>query len=154
MATYVRGNVVRKDEVTLPSPAREKQVSQQVRTNRNKAMHMNRGYVVFLAVAAMIALFACVKYLQLQSEITNASKHITSLQQELADTKEANATKYNAIMNSMNLEEIRDIAMNEFGMVYADDSQIVKYQSPSEKSVTQYANIPDSGIIASSDVVE
>ena len=155
MATYVSGNVVRKEAAIAPQQVqKQKEVSQRVRTNRSKAMHMNRGYVTFLAVAAMVTLFACVQYLQLQSDITSRSKHITSLQRELSAAKEANTTKYNAIMNTMNLEEIRDIAMNEFGMVYADETQIVKYQSPTGKTVTQYATIPGSGIIASSDVVE
>ena len=155
MASYVQGNVVRKQVAAVPAPAKQpKEVSQQVRKNRSKAMHMNRGYVVFLAVAAFVALFACVKYLELQSEITNRSKHITSLQQELADAKEANTTKYNAVMNSMNLEEIRDIAINDFGMVYASEDQIITYQSPVGNSVTQYASIPESGIIASSDIAK
>ncbi len=155
MATYVSGNAVRKEISTAPRRVEtKKEVSQRVRTNRSKAMHMNRGYVTFLAIAAVVTLFTCVQYLQLQSDITSRSKHITSLQQELSDAKEANTTKYNAIMNTMNLEQIRDIAMNRFGMVYADDEQIVKYQSPTGKAVTQYATIPGSGIIASSDVVK
>ena len=57
-------------------------------------------------------------------------------------------------MNSMNLEQIRDIAINEFGMVYAEEDQIIKYQRPNGSAVTQFAGIPDSGIIASSDDVE
>jgi hypothetical protein len=76
------------------------------------------------------------------------------MQQELVDAKEENTTRYNVIMNKMNLEEIRDIAINEFGMVYAEENQIVKYQSPRENAVTQYAGIPKSGIVASSDKVE
>ena len=154
MATYVSGNVVRKEATVAPKQVQQREVSQRVRTNRNKAMHMNRGYVTFLAVAAIVTLFTCVQYLQLQSDITSRSKHITSLQQELFAAKEANTTKYNSIMNSMNLEQIRDIAMNEFGMVYADENQVVKYQSPTGKSVMQFASIPGSGIVASSDVVE
>ena len=154
MATYVSGNVVRKEAVAIPKQVQQKEVSSRVRTNRSKALHMNRGYVTFLAVAAMVTLFVCVQYLQLQSDITSRSKHITSLQQELSVAKEANTTKYNAIMSTMNLEEIRDVAMNEFGMVYAEENQIVKYQSPTGKTVTQYATIPGSGIVASSDVVE
>ena len=155
MASYVYGNAVRKEQVALPShEQRQKEVSQRVRSNRTKAMHMNRGYVIFLAVAAVVALFACVQYLQLQSEITNRSKHITSLQRELAEAKEANTTKYNAIMNSMNLEEIRDIAMNQYGMVYASSEQIVKYQDPTGNGITQYAKIPESGIVASADQVK
>lgn len=154
MATYVQGNVVRKTAAAAPSPAKQKEVSQRVRTNRSKAMHMNKGYVVFLAIAAMVALFACVQYLQLQSELTSRSKNITALQQELADAKEANTTKYNAIMNTMNLEDIREIAITEFGMVYAGEDQIIKYKSPSGTTVKQYAGIPKSGIVASSDEVE
>lgn len=154
MATYISGNVVRKETTAVPKQVPQKEVSQRVRKNRSKAMRMNRGYVAFLAAAAVFALFACVQYLQLQSDITSRSKHITSLQQELAEAKEANTTKYNAIVNTMNLEEIRDVAMNEFGMVYADETQIVKYQSPTGKTVTQYATIPSSGVIASSDIVE
>ena len=103
MATYVSGNVVRKQTATVPNQVQQREVSQRVRTNRNKAMHMNRGYVTFLAVAAIVTLFACVKYLQLQSDITSRSKHITSVQQELSAAKEANTTKYNVIMNTMNL---------------------------------------------------
>ena len=110
MATYVHGNVVRKDAAIVPQHERKQtEVSQRVRNNRSKALRMNRGYVTFLAVAAFVSLFACVQYLQLQSEITSRSKHITALQHELADKKEANTTRYNVIMNTMNLEEIRGI---------------------------------------------
>ena len=155
MAAYVYGNVVRKEKTVAPNVTREpKEVSQQVRKNRSKATHMNKGYVIFLAVAAMVALFACVKYLQLQSEITSRSKQITSMQQDLADAKEANTTKYNAIMNTMNLEEIREKAMTELGMVYAAADQIVEYKSPTSNLVTQYAEIPESGIVASSEKVK
>ena len=48
----------------------------------------------------------------------------------------------------------RDIAMNDLGMVYATEDQIVKYQSPTSNAVTQYASIPTSGILASSERVE
>ena len=155
MATYVSGNVVRKEAVANPKQQnQQKEVSQRVRTNRSKAMHMNRGYVTFLAVAAMVTLFACVQYLQLQSDITSRSKHITSMQQELADAREANTTKYNAVVNSMNLEEIREKAMTELGMVYAAADQIVEYKSPTSNLVTQYAEIPESGIVASSEKVK
>ena len=155
MAGYVHGNVVRKEQVVSPVPVQEtKEVSQRVQKNRSKASLMNRGYVAFLTFAAVVTLGLCVCYLQLQSEITSRSKNITALQHELADMKEANTTKYSAIMNSMNLEEVRDIAMNRLGMVYATQDQIVTYQSPTSNAVTQYASIPESGILASSESIE
>ena len=155
MASYVYGTAVRKEAVQPNQRPVEhtKEVSQRVRQNRNRALHMNRGYVMFLAVAAMIALFSCVQYLQLQSEITSRSEHITELQRELAERREANTTKYNVVMNSMNLEEIRERAMNDLGMVYATEDQVVSYKNPANVSVTRYTEIPKSGIVASSDSV-
>ena len=159
MATYVYGNTVRKlnavpkQQPVMPSK-RTQEVSPQVRQNRKKALYMNARYVVFLTVAAVVALFVCVQYLQLQSELTSRSKHITSLQRELSDVKEENVTKYNSIVNSMNLEEIREKAMNDLGMVYATPDQIVKYKSPTSNAVLQYAKIPESGIVASAEQLE
>lgn len=156
MASYVYGTSARKEAVVVqPKPQVEtREVSQRVRQNRSRALHMNKGYVAFLAMAAAVALFVCVQYLQLQSEISSRSSHITELQQELADRKEANTTKYNAIVNSMNLEEVRERAMNDLGMVYASEEQIVTYKDPANVAVTQYASIPKSGVVASSDRVE
>ena len=155
MAAYVHGNVVRKEHVSTQNPANRMQETQRrAHAKRKKTIHMNRGYVIFLAVAAVMALFACVQYLQLQSDITKRSHEITSLQQELADAKEENATRYNVIMNSLNLEEIREKAIHELGMVPAEANQIIKYQSPNGSTIVQYAGIPKSGIVASSDIVE
>lgn len=155
MASYVYGNTVRRVQAAQTQPARqENKVSQRVQKNRSKALHMSKGYVVFLTVAAFVALFACVQYLQLQSEVSARSKHITQMQQELADAKEANTTRYNAIANSMNLEEIRDKAMNDLGMVYATSEQIITYKNPTGNQVNQYAGIPESGVLASADAAK
>ncbi len=151
MASYVYGNTARKE--LQPVPQRPVQKKQEVRGRVQKS-NMSRGYVVFLAAAAIVALFACTQYLQLQSESSNLSKSITAMQQELADAKEANTTRYNAIVNSMNLEEVREKAMNELGMVYASEEQIITYKSPTSNVVTQYAGIPKSGILASVDEIE
>lgn len=144
MATYVRGNVALKEEAQVRENARPQ-------SKRNvQTLKMNKPYVAFLAIAAMVVLFACVQYLQLQSDITQRSQHITSLQRELSQAKEENTTRYNAMVNYMNLEEIRDIAMNKFGMVYAQPGQVVNYVSPEASSVTQYFGIPENGVVASS----
>ena len=64
---------------------RRKKVSRQVQKNRNRALHMNAAYVVFLAIAATIVLLLCVNYVRLQSELTKHSKNVTALQEELDD---------------------------------------------------------------------
>ncbi len=150
---YIYGNVVPKQDYRPQGYYRErpeKKVSRQVRQNRDKALHMSSGYVMFLAVAAVLALVICVNYIQLQSRLTSTSKNITHMQQELVRLREENNTKYNAVMDSVNLEEIRKRA-EEMGMVYADADQVVGYKSPSTDYVKQYENIPEDGVLAQSD---
>lgn len=153
---YVYGNTVEKpayrpERSGRHSEAPRKRLSSQTRRNRNSALHMNPGYVVFLTVAAIAALIICVNYVQLQSKMTEQSKMITSLQEELADMREENTTRENAILDSVNLDEIREKAQNELGMVYATRDQIVEYEDPAADYVKQYDAIPENGVLAKSE---
>ena len=71
-------------------------------------------------------------------------------QEELARLREENNTKYNAVMDSVNLDEIRDRAQNELGMVYASPERIVGYESPATDYVKKYEDIPEDGVLARS----
>ena len=68
----------------------------------------------------------------------------------MSDLTEANDTAYNAAVDSVNLQEIRDKAMNELGMVYAANGNVVEYDSPTSDYVKQYNEIPSDGILAKS----
>ena len=106
---------------------------------------------VVATIAATIVLLLCVNYVRLQSELTKHSKNVTALQEELADLKEENTTKYNAVVDSVNLDEIREKAINQLGMTYATPDQIVEYDNPASDYVKQYENIPENGVLAQSD---
>lgn len=157
---YIYGNTVqhmnavpkRREDYEMP-PRRPKKVSRQIQKNRNRALHMNSAYVFFIAVAAVMALVVCIWYLRLCSEITSRAENITALQKEPADTKEENQARYSAVVDSVNLEEVRNRAMNDLGMVYATPDQIVTYQNPVSDYVKQFQDIPKSGILAQSDKV-
>ena len=150
---YIYGNSVRQAEV-MPQrqeePRKEhkkKKLDRQILKNRRKAMRMNPAYVMFLSIAAVAALVVCVCYLQVSAELTSRTEHITELQQELADAKEENTTRYNVVMDSVNLEEVRDRAINDLGMGYATSDQIIEYQNPVNDYVKQYESIPKSGVL-------
>ena len=153
--TYMYGNVVKKldrEPERRKSPTEPKRrVSRQVQRNRKRALHMNAAYVLFLTVAATVALLLCVNYVRLQSEMTKRSKQVTALQEQLAGLKEENTTKYNAVVDSVNLDEVRERAINQLGMTYASPDQIVEYDDPATDYVKQYDNIPESGVLAQSD---
>ena len=118
--------------------------------NRNRAMSISPAYAVFLAVAAVCAVLICVLYLNLQADVRSRSEHVTAMQEQLADLTEANDTAYNAAADSVNLETVRQKAMNEMGMVYASEGTVVEYDSPAGEYVKQYNDIPESGVLAKS----
>jgi len=153
---YVYGNTVSQAEAqpvrrqTSSRPAKTRRTSRQVRKNRNRAMKIGSTYARFFIIAAVCAVIVCVMYLRLQSEVVKHSENITSLQEELADLKEANDTAYNAAVDSVNLETVREKAMNELGMVYEDEGNVVHYKSPTSDYVKQYDDIPEDGVLAQS----
>ncbi|MBC5687563.1 hypothetical protein H8S37_01260 [Mediterraneibacter sp. NSJ-55] len=154
-AFYVYGNTVRQAEILPKRETREhteqpRRTSRQVRKNRNRALSISPAYAGFLVVAAFCAVFVCMMYLQLQSDIVSRSENITALQQELTDLTEANDTAYNAATDSVNLEEVRSKAMDELGMVYAAQGTVIEYDSPTSDYVRQYSDIPKDGVLAQS----
>ena len=120
---YVYGNTVRQAE-TLPRKTKESVFAaegadetdkQPVVKNRNRAMSISPAYAVFFMAAAVCAVLICVLYLNLQSEVVSRSENVTAMQEQLADLTEANNTAYNSAADSVNLETVRDRAMNEWG---------------------------------------
>jgi hypothetical protein len=111
-------------------------------------MSISPAYALFLAVAAVCAVFVCVVYLSMQSGVVSRSESVTALQEELADLTEANTARYNAAANSVNIETVRDRAMNEMGMVYAAQGTVIEYDQPAGDYVKQYSSIPESGVLA------
>ena len=140
---YVQGNIVRKLDVTKEiegQPA--KKTSNTARKNRERAKHMSAGYVLFLCAALIVTGIILTKYIGLQSDITNSVKHISTLEKQLNDLKLANDEEYSRITSSINLEEIRKVAIQELGMQYAEEGQIVSFASENNDYVKQMADIP------------
>ncbi len=142
-AYYVHGNTVRSIQPNREITERpKKKVNKSVKRNQERAKHMNAGYVLFLSVALVVTGMVLVYYIGLQSDITNSVKHIATLERELNDLKVANEENYSRIMSSVDLEEIRRIAIQELGMQYAQEGQIISFASESSDYVKQMAEIP------------
>ena len=142
---YVYGNAVRQAEVQPKRrqevrPAKTGKTSSQVMRNRNRAMKISPAYAIFFILAAVCTVAVCVVYIRLQTEVVTRSAHVTSMQEELADLTEANDTAYNAAVDSV----------NEMGMVYESQGNVVEYKSPTSDYVKQYEEIPKDGVLAQS----
>lgn len=127
---YVYGNTALKPDIRRQlTEEPKKQLSHETRKNRDKARHMSFGYVVFLMAALCTAGVILINYIQLQSEVTNKIKHIARLESQLNTLKLSNDEEYNRITSSIDLEEIKRIAIGELGMTYASEGQIISYSN-------------------------
>ena len=144
-ADYVEGAAVRKLQ-TRENPERRQERQRRAHANRRgseKAQRLGLGYVLFLSAACALTLWVCAGYLQLQADNTARVKNIAALESQLTDLKQENDDEYNRVVTSVDLEKIRDIAINELGMVYAQEDQVVLYDSEGSDYVRQYADIPE-----------
>ena len=85
--------------------------------------------------------FSLIGYIKLKADISGTNKKIASLESQLTELKSSNNEVYNEITGNVDLEEIRNIAVNEFGMKYADKDQIVIYSESKGDSVHQIADL-------------
>ncbi len=104
---------------------------------------MNLGYVFFLAMALMISGVILSVYLGLQADVTNSITNIARLEKELYDLQLDNDEEYSRITNSIDLEEIKRIAIQELGMGYATEGQIIDFTGSKNDYVRQVADLPE-----------
>ena len=98
--------------------------------------------VWFMAAAFLIVCVVLTGYVKLQSNITSHIKNISDLERQLNEMKLANDETYTKIMSSVDLEEIKRIAVSELGMKYAKEGQVVQYTGEGNDYVRQYSDIP------------
>lgn len=125
---YVYDNLARSQDFvrTLEEEPR-RSISNEARKNREKANHMNLAYVMFLIAALCCTGVVLVNYLQIQSEVTRKAEVIADLEKDLNDLRLSNDEEYNRILSSVDMEEIKRIAIGELGMTYAREGQIETY---------------------------
>lgn len=142
---YVDGTAVRKTAAVperKPERRQTRSTSSATRKNRERALQMNLGYVLFLTAAAVVTVFVCVNFLKLRAQGIVLQKQATALETQIDAARLENDSDYNQIMNSIDMEYVKDVAMNQLGMVYAKKNQIVTYEVSNEDYVRQYTEIP------------
>lgn len=140
---YIQGNTARKLNVAeeIQQPSASKQLSHSTRRNRERALYMNLGNVLFLAAALTCAAFVLMSYIRIQADITVCLENIAKLESTLNDMKLSNDEEYNRAVCSVDLEEIRRVAIGELGMRYAKEGQIINVSGEGSDYVRQLAEI-------------
>lgn len=119
-----------------------KMTTSRTRANRNRAMAMDRGFATFLIGISVVCVVLCIWYLRMRSTATAQLEENNQLSSQLTTLKSENDALYENITNSVDLEHIRDVAMNELGMKYADEDQIIWYHTEGSDYVRQYQEVP------------
>ena len=113
------------------------------RKSREQAVQMNFRFVMFMGSLIFLMTICLIGYIKLKSDISESNKEISSLETELTELRATNNEVYNELTGNIDLEAIREIAIEEFGMQYADQDQIVVYSESKGDSVHQIADLED-----------
>lgn len=160
MNTFVDGNTVRKldaapefqedlqrrrlyeEERQYQLEIERKKKMRQLRIKRERAQGMDLFSVLFLAVAVAVTGYTCVKYLEVQSQVTSMSKEVASMERNILEMKEENKTIAEDITSDIDLDYIYKVATKKLGMVHPSEDQVVTYKSTKSDAVKQYGDIP------------
>ncbi len=149
---YMNGNTVREMEAPVRRESRTRQEVQEAARrrrrknaamrNRERALGMNRGYVAFLTCCVLVVAVASVLLVQLQSQISSRMRHIAVLQSQVTDLRADNDARYKQITTSVDLNHVKDVAINQLGMSYPKEDQVIYYSIENNNFMDQFSEIP------------
>ena len=117
-------------------------VSERTMRNRSRALAFSRGYVVFLAVMAVMTVAMCVYYLQMKETVTSQLESNARLESRLTAVTSENDALYETITNSVDWDHVKDVAINKLGMTYATEDQVIWYNIGESGYVRQFRDVP------------
>lgn len=146
---YISDNVVRKPRFKADPEIefdhrRQNKINRERRRKQEQARAMNRRYIAFLIGCATIVFAVVAINLSLISKTTAARKTIKDLNTQVMDLKSTNDEIESNMNSNINVEEIRRVAIEELGMVYATQQQVIMYDCEESEYVRQYEAIPES----------
>ncbi len=95
-----------------------------------------------LTVVCVVTLLLCVHYLQLRSQVIHQNETIAEMENALSRLKADNDAYADEAQSSLDMEAVKERALNELGLHYATESQIRYYNADDESYVRQYENVP------------
>ena len=144
---YVDGNLAYVSEPAIPESERKQleekksYVDSRTKRNRAKARSINLRSVAFLAVGISVVALSCTFLIKSQAALSYAKKQVAVLSDELIELTDSNDAMELRIERSVDIEAIRDKAINEFGMVYPTVDQVINYNVETSDYMEQYADV-------------
>jgi len=138
--SYIYGTAARQIDVKKAlqeAPSRKPLVELRAEQLKAKKMNTSPIYVAFFAIAMVVLGMVLVSYLSLQSDITILVRNISNYEAEANRLTLENDSNYSKMIESIDYEEIRRSAIEDLGMVYPSQDQIITYTRENSDYVRQ-----------------
>ena len=140
METVEDGTAVRNlSDVAVDVPQKRRASRKTIAIGR--AAGLSRIFVVFLTICCVLTTAMCVAYLQERSRVISLNDEIGILESTYTGLKGDNDAKYNQVISSFTLEDVKDAALNRLGMHYAQADQVRYYSLQTDSYVRQYQEV-------------
>ena len=142
--SYVYGAAAPKIDIRrqIEDEQPSRRLSNAARRNREKAARMNPAYVLFLIGAILLTSLVLIGYIRIQADNVAMVENISSLESQLNQLRLENDEEYSRIMSSVDLDEVKRIAIEELGMQYAQEGQVIQVEDTKNDYVRQYQEMP------------
>lgn len=122
-----------------PVPTPERQIHRQPR--QLSGISMASLFILTIAIAA--TLYFCIEFLMLQHQVSKMEKDIVSMEQSLNAMRNKNDAAYEQINMVYDLDYVYSIAVNDLGMVYPNNNEVITFEATDDSYVRQYSDIPN-----------
>lgn len=147
---YVQGSAVRQPEM-VPNPQRKKQqhAEEERRYRHHLAVEKERqrefslSYMVGFVAVVGLSLFVLGDYIKEEATLYKQSRQIQLLQNTRDNLMVENDAAEARLEDNVDLAEIEQIAVEQYGMIYPEQSQIIEFENTEGDYIRQYENIPD-----------
>ncbi len=126
---YVYGSAAPKYDIEKRLEEPRRVASPEVRKNREKAKYMSLGYITFIIAALVLAGIVLIGYIRLHADINALSGEITRQEKLINNLKIENDEAWSRVERITDLEDIKRVAIQELGMTYPEEGQIITYEA-------------------------
>lgn len=98
------------------------------------------GFAGFMLVAALLVVIS-VSYIRVYNEVKQTEIETRTINREVNSLKIANDNIENTLYSNIDLEKIRKLAIEKYGMVYPYENQVIMYKSVTNGYVRQYGDL-------------
>lgn len=138
---YVLGSNAVAYDYAPQNPRTERMYEEAPVIKSNKRNSINPLYTMVLVSLVFLMLSICVMMLKAQFTVANTSEQVIELKHELTAIKRSNAHLESIVHEELDLVEVKRTAMEDYGMVYPTEGDVIRITPVASSYTVQFAAI-------------